>query len=117
MKDSDVEFLEWWEVAEEYFVKELEKNLDQHKVNERILKYKLEIYHKRFLEFICGSPTSAETLGQDEEVEVWAIRIAQEEEVQTQEPQELKGGGQEKREPQITQGQEQVETTLELEIE
>jgi hypothetical protein len=76
MKDSDVEFLEWWEVAEEYFVKELEKNLDQHKVNERILKYKLEIYHKRFLEFICGSPTSAETLGQDEEVEVWAIRIA-----------------------------------------
>jgi hypothetical protein len=27
MKDFDAEFEEWWEVVEEYFVKELEKNL------------------------------------------------------------------------------------------
>jgi len=27
MKDIEVEFEEWWEVAEEYFAKELEKNL------------------------------------------------------------------------------------------
>jgi hypothetical protein len=27
MKDSKVEFEEWWEVVEEYFTKELEKNL------------------------------------------------------------------------------------------
>jgi len=27
MKDLDVEFEEWWEVVEEYFAKELEKNL------------------------------------------------------------------------------------------
>jgi hypothetical protein len=27
MKDSKVEYEEWWEVAEEYFTKELEKNL------------------------------------------------------------------------------------------
>jgi hypothetical protein len=33
MKDSNVEYEEWWEVAEEYFVKELEKNLAQHKVD------------------------------------------------------------------------------------
>jgi hypothetical protein len=44
MKDYDVESKEWWEVVEEYFIKELEKNLVQHKVDERILKYKLEVY-------------------------------------------------------------------------
>jgi hypothetical protein len=44
MKDYDVKFEEWWEVIEEYYVKELEKNLTQHKANERNFKYKLEIY-------------------------------------------------------------------------
>jgi hypothetical protein len=48
MKDSNVEFEEWWEVVEEYFANELEKNLAQHRVDERILKYKLEVYHKKF---------------------------------------------------------------------
>ncbi len=100
MKDFDVEFWEWWE-AQEYFAKELKKHLAQHKANERILRYKLEIYHKKFLEFICGSPTSIQTLGQDEEVEVGPIGIIHEEKVQAQEPQEFKrGGGQEKKEPQ-----------------
>jgi len=27
MKDSEIKFEEWWEVVEEYFTKELEKNL------------------------------------------------------------------------------------------
>jgi hypothetical protein len=27
MKDSEAEFKEWWKVAEEYFTKEVEKNL------------------------------------------------------------------------------------------
>ncbi len=27
MKDSDSEFQEWWEVVEEHFAKELEKNM------------------------------------------------------------------------------------------
>jgi hypothetical protein len=31
--------------------------------------YKLEIYHRNFFEFICGSPTSIEALGQDEDIE------------------------------------------------
>jgi hypothetical protein len=44
MKDSEVESKEWWEVAKEYFIKELEKNLVQHKVDERIMRYKLEAY-------------------------------------------------------------------------
>jgi hypothetical protein len=43
-KDSNVEFKEWWKVAEEYFTKELEKNLAYHRVNERSLKYKLKVY-------------------------------------------------------------------------
>ncbi len=43
MKDFDVESKEWWEVVEEYFAKELEKNLTQHRIDERSLKYKLEI--------------------------------------------------------------------------
>jgi hypothetical protein len=42
MKDSKAKSKEWWEVTEEYFTKELEKNLDQHRADERILKYKLE---------------------------------------------------------------------------
>jgi hypothetical protein len=62
MKDSDVEFEEWWEVA-----KELEKNLAQHRVDERNLMYKLEIYQRNFLNFVCESPTSTETSSQDEE--------------------------------------------------
>ncbi len=70
MKDFEVEFKEWWEVVEEYFTKELEKNLAQHKVDEIILKYKLEAYRKNFPDFICGSPTSIEVLGRDEEIEV-----------------------------------------------
>jgi hypothetical protein len=41
MKISKAKFEEWWEVVKEYFTKELEKNLTQHKANERILKYKL----------------------------------------------------------------------------
>jgi hypothetical protein len=48
MKNFEAKFEEWWEVAEEYFMKELEKNLAQHKPNERILKYKLEAYQKIF---------------------------------------------------------------------
>jgi hypothetical protein len=38
---------EWWEVAKEYFTKELENNLAQHRANERILRYKLEAYKKK----------------------------------------------------------------------
>ncbi len=44
MKNFKAEFEEWWEVAKEHFTKELEKNLTQHKADERILKYKLETY-------------------------------------------------------------------------
>jgi hypothetical protein len=43
-KDFKAEFEEWWEVVEEYFTKELEKNLAHHRANEIILKYKLEAY-------------------------------------------------------------------------
>jgi hypothetical protein len=32
MKHSTPKFEEWWEVVEEYFAKELEKNLAQHRV-------------------------------------------------------------------------------------
>jgi hypothetical protein len=60
MKDFEAKFEEWWEVVKEYFTKELEKNLVQHRVNERIMKYKLEAYQKNFPIFICGSPTSTE---------------------------------------------------------
>jgi hypothetical protein len=52
MKDFEVESKEWWEVVKEYFTKELEKNLAQHKVDERIMKYKLEAYKKKF-QILC----------------------------------------------------------------
>jgi len=41
----------------------------------------LEIYEKFFLDFFCGSPTSIETSGQDEEDETRLSGIAQEEEM------------------------------------
>jgi hypothetical protein len=63
MKDSKAKFEEWWEVVEEYFTKEMEKNLAQHRANEKILKYKLEAYQKNFPNFIYGSPTSTEISG------------------------------------------------------
>jgi hypothetical protein len=62
MKDFEAKSKECWEVAKEYFTKELEKNIVQHKVSERILRYKLEAYQKNFPDFICGSPTSIEVL-------------------------------------------------------
>ncbi len=102
MKDFNAEFEEWWEVVKEYFAKQLEKNLAQHKVNDGILMYKLEVHHKNFLEFVCGSPTNTQTLGQNEEAKRRPSVTTQEEEVQTEEPQELKGGGHEEREPQTT---------------
>jgi len=46
----------------------------------------LEVHYKFFLEFVCGSPTSVEALGQDEEIEAGPIGIIQKEEVQTKEP-------------------------------
>ncbi len=55
MRDFEVEYEEQWEVAKEYFTKELEKNLAKHKANERILKYKLEVYQTNFLDFVYGS--------------------------------------------------------------
>ncbi len=58
MEDSDAKFKEWWEVIEEYFSKELEKYLAQHRADERMYMYKLEVYHKTFINFVCGSPTS-----------------------------------------------------------
>jgi hypothetical protein len=47
----------------------LEKNLAQHRVDERILKYKLEVYQKNFLDFICDNATITDVLGHDEEIE------------------------------------------------
>ncbi len=70
MKDFETKFEEWWEVVKEYFTKELEKNLSQHRDDERILRYKLEVYQKNFLDFICGSLTSIKVSGQDEVIEV-----------------------------------------------
>jgi peptide subunit release factor 1 (eRF1) len=67
MKDFEAKLEEWWEVVEEYFIKELEKNLTQHRANEFFLKYELEAYQNNFLDFICGSPISIKVSIQDED--------------------------------------------------
>ncbi len=105
MKDFDAKSKEWWEVTEKYFTKELEKSLAQHRVNERNLRYNLEIYQKKNLDFVCGSLTNIKTSNQDEKIEARPRGIAQEDEVQIEKPQELRVGGQEKKEPQINQNQ------------
>jgi hypothetical protein len=100
MKDSKTESEEWWEV-----VKELEKNLIQHKDDEGILRYKLEVYQKNFQDFICGSPTSTKVSGQNEEIKVGLSGTIQEEEVQIKELQDLRSGTaqEEKVQPKIPQ--------------
>ncbi len=67
MKDFKAECKEWWEVVEEYFTKELEKNLARHRPDEKIPKYKLKIYQKNFPNFICDNLISTKVSGQDEE--------------------------------------------------
>jgi hypothetical protein len=54
----------------------LEKNLAQHRVDERVHK-KLEVYQINFPNFVCGSPINIETSGQDEENEAWPSGIVQ----------------------------------------
>ncbi len=85
MKDFEAKSKEWWEVVKEYFTKELDKKLAQHRVDEKIMKYKLEAYQKKILDFIYGNPTSIEVSCQDEEIEVWLNGIAQEEKVHIEE--------------------------------
>jgi hypothetical protein len=86
MKDFDVEFKEWWEIIEEYFSKELEKNLAQHKGDERTYMYKLEVYQRTFIDFICGSLISTKALNQDEENEARPSGTTQKKDVQVEEP-------------------------------
>jgi len=69
MNNSNAKFEEWCEVKNKYFSKELEKNLAQHKADERMYKCKLEVYYKTFLDFVYGSLISIEALSQDEENE------------------------------------------------
>jgi len=66
--------------------------LVQHRVDERILKYKLKVYENNFLDFICGNPTNIEVSCQNEEIEARPSGIAQEEEIQIKESQDLKSG-------------------------
>ncbi len=86
MKDFEAQSKEWWEVVEEYYKKELEKNLTQHRVDERILRFKLEAYQNNFPDFICGSPINIEVSSQDEEMKARPNGTAQKEEMQTKEP-------------------------------
>ncbi len=59
IKDFEEKYEEWWEVVEEYFTKEMENNLAQHRADENILKQKLEAYSN----FIHGSPISTKVSG------------------------------------------------------
>jgi len=105
MKDSNAKFEEWWEVVEEYFTKELENNIAQHRVDEKNLRYKLEAYQNNFLDSICGRPISIKVTGQDEEIEARPNGVAQEEELKIEEPQDLKSvvAHEEKVQPKIWQ--------------
>ncbi len=82
MKDSEEKSEELWQVIEEYFTKELKKNLVQYRLGERIMRCKLEVYQNNFLDFVCGSLTSIEVSGQDEKTKVGPNGTTQEEEIQ-----------------------------------
>jgi hypothetical protein len=70
----------------------LEKNLAQHKADEKFMRYKLEAYQKKFLDFICGSLTNIKILCQDEKIEVVPSGTTQKEEIQIEESQDFKSG-------------------------
>ncbi len=70
------------------------------------MKYKLEVYQNNFPNFICGSPTNTKILGQDEDAKVGPSGIAQEEEMQIEEPKEFKSGAAQKEEIQIEKPQD-----------
>jgi len=76
MKDFDVKSKEWQEVAKEYFAKELEKNLTHHKVDEKVLRYKLEVYQRNFPNFFYSSLISTRASSQNEETETRPNEIA-----------------------------------------
>ncbi len=82
MKDFDVKSKEWQEVA-----KELKKNLAHHKIDKKILRYKLEVYQRNFLNFVYGNLISTKASSQNEEIETRPNEIAQKEEVHIEEPQ------------------------------
>ncbi len=63
MKDFEVKYEEWWEVTKEYFIKELVNNLVQHKVDERIPRYKLEVYQIKILDFILWQSNKYKGIG------------------------------------------------------
>jgi peptide subunit release factor 1 (eRF1) len=86
MKDFKVEYEEWSEVIKEYFTKDLEKNLAWHRVDEIIMKYKLEIFQKNFSNFVYGNLISTKALDKDEKVEARPNGTIQEEEMKTKEP-------------------------------
>ncbi len=67
MKDFDAKSKEWWEVTEECFFKELEKNMAQHRTDEKMYIYKVEVFQRTFIDFVCESPTNTKASGQDEE--------------------------------------------------
>ncbi len=84
-KDSTTKFEKWWEVVKDFFTKELEKNLVQHRTDEFFLKYKLEAYQKNFLDFIYGNPISTKVSSQNENTKARPSGTTQEEEVQSEE--------------------------------
>ncbi len=92
MKDFEKINEEWWEVVEEYFTKELEKKLAQHKANEIIMKHKLETYQKNFPDFIYNSLINIKISSQDEGTKVGPSGITQEKEMHIKEPQDFKSG-------------------------
>ncbi len=106
MKDLKVEYEEWWEVIREYFTKDLEKNLAQHRVDERIMKYKLEIYQKKNSNFVYGNVINTKALDKDEEVEARPNGTIQEEEMKIEEPQNLRRETIQKEEIQIEKPQD-----------
>ncbi len=83
------------------FTKELEKNLAQHRFDEKIMRYKWEAYKKNFQIFICGNPTSTKVSSQDEKTEVGPNGIVQEEKTQTKDFDDLKNGVAQKEEVQL----------------
>ncbi len=86
--------------------KGIREKIGLNKTNEKILRYKLEAYQKNFLEFIYGNPTSTEVSGQYEKIEARFDGTTHEEEMQIEEPQDLRSGTTQEEEVQLEKPQD-----------
>jgi len=91
MKDFEAKSKEWWEVVEEYFTKELQKNLAQHKVDKELWGISWKLI-KRIFQISFVAIQQVQRYQVNKKIKVGPNGTTQEEEIQIEESQDFKSG-------------------------